>query len=133
MSDSKLRKPFLFVAVGAFQYLLDTALYALLISFGIEIAPANIVSRLSAAASGFVLNRYVTFGQRNETVKRFSGSLMRFVLFWVATTVVSTLSIIWLADILGGDNTQRVVAKVIVEAVLAVVSFLVSRYWIFRN
>lgn len=122
-----------FVAVGGIQYLVDAGLFAVLISTGIATTPANITSRASAAALGFVLNRYVTFGQRNETLERFRDSLLRFVVLWVSLTVVSTLAVLWLESVWGSDSTHRIMAKLAVEAVLAVVSFLLSRFWVFRN
>ena len=128
-----MRQPLSFLAVGGLQYLLDSGLYALLISAGVTTLPANIASRASAAGVGFLLNRYVTFGQRDETLKRFSGSLLRFVVLFAAMTAVSTLAVLWLEAAWGGDNTRRIIAKMAVEAVLAVASFLASRFWVFRN
>lgn len=122
-----------FVAVGGIQYLLDAALFAVLISAGIATTPANITSRASAAAVGFVLNRYVTFGQRNDTLRRFRNSLLRFVLLWVSLTLVSTLAVLWLESVWGSDSSHRIMAKLAVEAVLAVASFLLSRFWVFRT
>ena len=121
------------MVVGGIQYLLDAALFAVLISTGIATTPANITSRASAAAVGFVLNRYVTFGQRNDTLERFRNSLLRFVLLWVSLTVVSTLAVLWLESVWGSDSAHRIMAKLAVEAVLAVASFLLSRFWVFRN
>lgn len=122
-----------FLVVGVIQYLLDAALFAVLISAGIATTPANVGSRATAAAVGFVLNRYVTFGQRDDTLRRFGGSLLRFVLLWVSLTVVSTLAVLWLESVWGSDSTHRIMAKLAVEAVLAVISFLLSRFWVFRS
>ena len=126
-----MRQPLFFLAVGGIQYLLDAGLYAVLISNGLPTLPANITSRASAAAIGFLLNRYVTFGQRNESLKRFTSSLLRFLLLWGAMTLISSVAVLWLQAVWGGDTTSRVIAKLCVEAVLAVASFLVSRYWVF--
>lgn len=128
-----MRKPILFVAVGAVQYLLDAGLYALLISNGVGTLPANVTSRGTAAAVGFVLNRYLTFEQRNETWKRLTVSIARFVLFWAVMTAISTGLMLLLEMAWGDENHLRIAAKLLVEAVLAVVSYLVSRYWVFRN
>jgi putative flippase GtrA len=119
--------------VGGVQYLLDAGLYAVLIGSGIATLPANITSRASAAGVGFVLNRYLTFGQRNETLRRFSASLLRFVVLFAVMTLLSSLAVLWLEVAWGDDNTRRIAAKLLVEAVLAVASFLVSRFWVFRS
>jgi len=128
-----MRQPLFFLGVGGFQYLLDAGLYTLLISNGITTAPANISSRATAAGLGFLLNRYLTFKQRKETLMRIGASLFRFVLFWGVMTVASTAAMLW-AEVSWGDETsRRIIAKLLVEAVLAVISYLVSRYWVFRN
>ena len=128
-----MRQPLLFGLVGGLQYLVDGALFALLISAGIGTSPANVTSRACAAGLGFVLNRYLTFGQREETVGRLARSLLRFALLWVSLTLLSTLAVLGLEQLWGAGTGQRIAAKLVVEAVLAVASFLLSRYWVFRN
>ena len=128
-----MRQPLFFLIVGGVQYLVDAGLYAVMISNGITTLPANITSRASAASMGFLLNRYWTFGQRNESLKRFVRSLLRFLVLFAAMTLISTLAILWLETVLGNDNTSRIIAKLLVEALLAIASFLVSRFWVFRS
>lgn len=128
-----MRQPLFFLIVGGIQYLLDAALYALMISNGVNTLPANITSRASAASIGFLLNRYWTFGQRNESVKRFGSSLLRFLVLFATMTLISTLAVLWLEAVWGDDNMSRIIAKLLVEALLAVASFLVSRFWVFRT
>lgn len=119
--------------VGGFQYLLDAALFGIFITSGLGTIPANITSRAVAAVTGFLLNRYVTFSRREDTVQMFSASLVRFVLFWVFMTILSTGLIELLGRMAGDSETQRIIYKLGVEAVLAVISFLVSRNWVFRT
>jgi putative flippase GtrA len=128
-----MRQPVLFVLVGGFQYLLDAALFGILITVGLGTVPSNITSRAAAAATGFLLNRYVTFSRRNDTVELFSASLFRFVIFWVVMTLVSTGLIQLLEQLAGDSEMQRIFYKLGVEAVLAVVSFFLSRNWVYRN
>lgn len=128
-----MRQPVLFVLVGGFQYLLDAALFGILITSGLGTIPSNITSRATAAATGFLLNRYVTFSRRNDTVQLFSASLVRFVVFFVIMTIVSTGLIQLLGRLAGDSETQRIFYKLGVEAVLAVVSFFLSRNWVFRS
>ena len=128
-----MRQPLFFLVVGGIQYLVDAGLYALMISNGVTTLPANITSRASAASMGFLLNRYWTFGQRNESLKRFANSLLRFLVLFAVMTLISTLAVLWLEAVWGNDNTSRIIAKLLVEALLAVASFLVSRFWVFRS
>lgn len=128
-----MRQPLFFLAVGGAQYLLDAGLYAVLISGGVATLPANIGSRASAAAVGFLLNRYLTFGQRDETLGRFGRSLLRFLLLFAVMTLLSSLAVLWLQATWGADTTRRIAAKLLVEAVLAVASYLTSRFWVYSN
>ena len=128
-----MRQPVLFVLVGGFQYLLDATLFGILITSGLGTIPSNITSRATAAATGFLLNRYVTFSRRNDTVQLFSASLVRFVVFFAIMTIVSTGLIQLLGQLAGDSETQRIFYKLGVEAVLAVVSFFLSRNWVFRS
>ena len=128
-----MRQPIYFLLVGGMQYLIDTLVFALLISSGLATVPANVASRASAAAAGFLSNRYWTFSQRPDTLRRFSRSLVRFLAWWLSMTVVSSLAVLGLESVLGDEDLERILAKVIVEAVLAVISFLVSRYWVYRS
>jgi putative flippase GtrA len=128
-----MRQPVLFVLVGGFQYLLDITLFGILITFGLATFPSNVTSRAIAAASGFLLNRYLTFGKRNDTAKHFSASLIRFLVFFAIMTVLSTGLILILERLAGDNDSQRIMYKLGVEAVLAVISFFISRNWVFRN
>jgi putative flippase GtrA len=128
-----MRQPVLFVLVGGFQYLLDITLFGILITFGLATFPSNVTSRAIAAASGFLLNRYLTFSQRQDTVRRFSASLIRFVVFFAVMTALSTALILLLERMAGDSDSQRIIYKFAVEAVLAVISFFLSRNWVFRN
>jgi hypothetical protein len=48
-------------------------------------------------------------------------------------TLLSTLLIILLKSGWGDAVNLQVAGKLLVEAVLAVISFLVSKYWVFRD
>ena len=128
-----MRQPLFYLIVGGLQYLVDAGLYALIISNGVTTLPANVTSRASAASMGFLLNRYWTFGQRDETLKRFGSSLLRFLVLFATMTLISTLVVLALERLWGDDNTSRIIAKMLVEALLAVASFLVSRLWVFKS
>ena len=128
-----MRQPVLFVLVGGFQYLLDAVMFGILISTGLGTLPSNVASRATAAATGFLLNRYLTFGKRNDSVQHFSASLARFLIFFIAMTVLSTGLILLLENVVGDNDKQRIIYKLAVEAVLAVISFFLSRNWVFRN
>lgn len=128
-----MRQPLLFVLVGGLQYLLDATLFGVLLSVGLGIPAANVLSRATAAAGGFLANRYLTFGKRSDTVASFAGSLLRFITLWVVMTFISTSLILAVTHNWGAELGTQVAGKLVVEAVLAVISFLISKYWVFRN
>jgi putative flippase GtrA len=133
MNHWLLRQPPLFLLAGLLQYILDSTAFSLLIYLGIPTTSANVLSRAAAAVFGFGFNRYVTFGQREETMRRLAGSLFRYIVLWLVLTSASTLLILALARSFGDEVGERIVYKLSVEAVLAVISFLASRYWVHRH
>jgi len=131
-----MRQPLLFIIAGAFQYLFDTAVYGLLVAAGLPSTPANILSRSSAALLGFGFNRYITFARSEpaeESWSRFGGSLARFVVLWIALTAISSLLLLMAQVLFGGGLAEKVIHKLVIEGVLAVISFFISRHWVFRQ
>jgi len=128
-----MRQPLLFVLIGGMQYVLDAALFGLLLSLGLSVAPANVLSRGTAAAGGFLANRYLTFGQRADSKARFAGSLLRFISLWLVLTCASTGLMLLVSRYVGTEVNVQIAGKLMVEAVLAVISFVISKYWVFRH
>ena len=128
-----IRQPLYFLIVGGLQAGVDTLLFGLMVSVAIPTERANVVSRLCAAVIGFLLNRYVTFQNRNETLSRLGFSMARFVILWIALTIVSTASIMLLAAVFGAGTGNKIGYKIAVEAVLAVLSFFAAKYWVYRT
>lgn len=118
-----------FVAVGAGLVVVDWAVFVALTALGVATAPANVASRAVGAVLGFWTNGHVTFGERRAPRlgwRRF----MRYAVAWAALTLLSTVLVTLVAEAL----SLRVawVAKPIVEGSIAVVSFFVSRHWVYR-
>lgn len=128
-----MRQPLLYVLVGGLQYVLDASLFGVLLGFGLAVPAANVLSRASAAVGGFLANRYLTFAKRSDTVAHFTGSLLRFVTLWLTMTFISTGLIMAVSHYWGAEWSIQVAGKLLIEAVLAVISFLISKYWVFRN
>ena len=124
-----LRQGGYYLVFGVLQLLLDWLLLVALTALGMPVAPANLASRTSAALLGFWLNGRYTFadghGQRLGW-RRFA----RFWLLWLAITAISTVLVAVVASRLGLH--QAWLAKPLVEAGLAVVSFFALRHWVFR-
>jgi len=128
-----MRQAAFFLLAGLVQAAVDTLLFGALLAMGLPTVGSNVVSRVFTALLGFSLNRYVTFGHRSDNWKRFGSSLWRYILLFVLLTLTSTGSILFLESRFGTALGDRLVYKIAVEAILAVLSFFVSRHWVYRN
>jgi putative flippase GtrA len=128
-----MRQPLMFVLVGGLQYLLDAALFGVFLSAGLSIPTANVLSRASAATGGFLANRYLTFSKRADTVASFTGSLLRFITLWLTMTFISTGLMLAVSHLWGAELGIQMIGKLLVEAILAIISFVISKYWVYRN
>ncbi|MFZ5661287.1 MAG: GtrA family protein [Pseudomonadota bacterium] len=116
-------------AVGALQLLLDWGLFVAFSAFGANTIVANMVGRVAGALVGFWLNGVVTF--RSKSGSRLGWTrLARFLLSWAAMSVLSTAAVA-LLDQRAGLHWAWL-AKPAVDAMLAFLGFVVSRYWIYR-
>ncbi len=124
-----VRQGFAFLLVGGAQLLLDWLVFVLVSSLGVPAIVANVCGRSTGASLGFWLNGQVTF--RNDQQPALAGRpLRRFLIMWITLTAISSLA-------MGGfDHWAGLqyawLAKPVVEAILAVVSFFVSRHWVYR-
>ena len=118
-----------YVLIGLVQYVVDWGVMVGLSHLGLTVELANIAGRISGAALGFWLNGRITFAGEGTAVG--GPQLARFVLLWLCTTLVSTLAIGAIEDAAGLKWAW--LAKPAVELMLAGVSFLVSRHWVYRR
>lgn len=119
----------LYVVVGLAQLALDAGLFIALTAFGAPVVAANVASRASAALLGFSLNGRYTF-QSPDQPWRVARSLPRFAAIWCALTAVGTLAVS--AVDAHGSLVLAWAAKPMIDALLAVAGFIVSRRWIYR-
>lgn len=122
-----LRQGMGFSMVGAAQLLLDWGVLVGLNAAGVPLPAANVAGRAAGAALGFWANRRLTFrGHRRSPWPQ----LGRFALLWSALTVLSTAAMEELALTRGTGLAWLL--KPLVEALLAVLSFLACRHWVYR-
>lgn len=117
-----------FLVVGCCLILLDWAAFVGLTAVGVPAVPANIAGRIVGALVGFWANGRITFARDGARLgrRRFS----RYLVSWTVLTLLSTLLVAELADHLSLQVAW--LAKPVVEAGLAVISFLLSRHWVYR-
>jgi putative flippase GtrA len=126
---SLLRQGPRFLVVGGIQWLLDWGVMVLLSHFGLRIGVANVAGRVAGAMLGFWLNGKVTFNGAEHMLGR--RQLMRFVVLWLVLTLLSTVAIEAIDDVLG--RKWAWLAKPLVEAALGVLGFVASRHWVYRR
>lgn len=121
------RQSWLFLLMGFLQWVLDSLVTVGLSHAGMPLEIANICGRLAGAMSGFWLNGTFTFSSSQPLGRQ---PLLRFAIAWVALTIIST----WAVGHVGRNVSLEAawLAKPLVEAALAVVSFFISRHWIYR-
>lgn len=124
-----LRQALLYGVVGGIQLLVDWACFVALTLLGVPVAPANVLARISGALMGYWLNGRITFSRAGQSVLN-RASAIRFVVFWLLTTALSTTGV-YLLDAEQG-RLAAWLGKPLLDAALAVAGFLASRYWIFR-
>jgi putative flippase GtrA len=121
-----LRQGGLFVLVGFAQLALDSGAFIGATALGMPVMAANVCGRIVGATLGFWLNGRLTFSK--ERLDR--SHALRFVLTWLVLTCLSTALIEGIDSQLGLHRAWM--AKPIVEAALAVVSFFVSKHFVYR-
>ncbi|MDR2016678.1 MAG: GtrA family protein [Burkholderiales bacterium] len=123
------RQSVLYLIFGLVQLVVDWLCFVALTWFGMTPAPANLISRVSGALLGFWLNGKHTFGAATKGRLR-PAHLARFLAMWCLTTAASTAAVT-LAE--GAEGLYFAwLVKPLFDALLAVVGFLLSKFWVYR-
>ncbi|MBN8428460.1 MAG: GtrA family protein [Xanthomonadales bacterium] len=118
-----------FGLVGGIQLLADWACFVALSALGADVVLANLIGRVSGASLGYWLNGRYTFARQGapQLGKR---QLLRFLLFWLLMSGLSTLAV----DLL--DQAHGLywawLGKPLIDATLAAIGFVAARWWIYR-
>lgn len=125
---SIIRQGVSFLVIGACLVVVDWGVFVLLTSLGMEALVANVLGRVVGAALGFMANGRITFssfGSSRVGKRHFT----RFAVSWAVLTAISTLLI---TEVVSHLSLQVAwLGKPLVEAALAVVSFIISRHWVY--
>lgn len=130
LGSELFRQLMLYGLVGGAQLLLDYVCFVVLTGYGVAIVPANLIARVAGATLGYFLNRRVTFAGAVAAERKETAVMFRFAVVWIALTVVGTV----IVGALGKMMSLELVwlAKPVVDAFLALLGFLLSRFWIYR-
>ena len=126
---SLLRQGPRYAVIGTVQWLVDWGVMVALSHLGLRIGLANVAGRVCGALLGFWLNGKITFTGDEHVLG--GRQLLRFVVLWVAMTLLSTVAIEAIDDVLG--RKWAWLAKPLVEACLGIASFAASRNWVYRR
>ena len=118
-----------YLLIGGVQWLLDWGVMVLLSHLGLAIEPANICGRISGAMLGFWLNGKLTFAADDTHVGRHAA--MRFLVMWIALTVLNTWIVAHLDDAFGLRMAQLL--KPGADLLSGGIGFLLSRHWVYRK
>lgn len=124
------RQVFFFGMVGGLQLAVDWGSFVGLSVLGVAAAPANLTGRIVSSVLGFWLNRTLTFSNSGSREAMAAPQLGRFVAGWCLTAVLSTVMVTALDHAFGLHAAA--VGKVVVDGLLAMFSFWLSKRWIFR-
>lgn len=116
-------------SVGILQLLADWFCFVVASAAGIDVLFSNIIGRAVGAILGFWLNGAITF--RDENGGRLGWRrLSRYIFSWSMMLVLSTLAVNWVKNFSGLKAAWLV--KPVIDAGLALIGFLISRYWIYK-
>lgn len=123
---------FLFIFSGGVQYLVDVSLFSVFLYADMDVALSNILSRTVAAIFGFVFNGLFVFKfLANPSRHIVIPALCKFVSLLFLLTLLSTLIIQAIHSWLAPSYLISVVAKMLTEFGLAVLSFFAQKYFVF--
>lgn len=118
-----------FALVGSALVLVDSSTFVILTALGLKAILANVSGRVVGALLGFWLNGQATF-RGSEGARLGKARFVRYVLLWTGLTLLSTTLIVWLSRHL--DLHIVWLTKLFIEAGMALLSFLLSRGWVYR-
>lgn len=118
-----------YTAIGLLQWLVEYGLMLALSEWVMPVAPANVIGRLCGAALGFWLNGKWTFAGDDTHVGR--RAFMRFVLMWLALTVLNT----WIVHAIDAHFGLRMaqLLKPLADICSGLLGFVLSRHWVYNK
>lgn len=118
-----------FIIVGSCLIILDWAVFVALTAQGMMPFAANIAGRVAGALVGFWANGRITFSVPGSP-RLGRCRFVRYLILWLLLTSLSTVLVTMLADQPSLETAW--LAKPLVETGMAVLSFFVSRHWVYR-
>jgi len=115
-----------FSASSFIGFLVDYAIYSLLILLSLKLEFANVAARIVSATVNYTLNRKFVFKNKGSILK----SALKYFLLAVLILIGNTFALKFLVYNCG---INKMVAKILTEIVFYVISWLVQRFFIFKK
>ena len=128
-SGGESARMFRYLLSGAVAWVADLAVFtACLGSFGIIMA--QLIARITGAVVAFFGHKLFVFGESDIKPATLARQIPSYAALWLLSYVVSTLALIGLV---GHVGMQALLAKIMVEAVIIAMNYLVMKTLIFRS
>jgi putative flippase GtrA len=121
-----LREAIRFATVGVLQNGLNVAAFALATAAGVHYRVAAVIAGLVALVASFLLNRHWTFISRTAPIHH-QG--LRYLIVFASAIALGVVLLTFFVEVAG---LPEVAAQLTAIIVVAPVSFLVQRSWVFR-
>ena len=121
-----VREAIRFATVGVLQNGLNVAVFALATAVGVQYRVAAVLAGLVALVASFLLNRQWTFTSRTAPIHH-QG--LRYLIVFASAVALGVVLLTFFVEVAG---LPEVLAQVAAILVVAPVSFLVQRSWVFR-
>ena len=118
-----------YAVIGLVQWLVEYGLMLVLSQWVMPVEPANVIGRLAGACLGFWLNGKWTFAGDDTHVGR--RALRRFVLMWIALTVLNTCLVHAIDAHFGLRMAQLL--KPAADILTGAIGFVLSRHWVYNK
>ena len=123
-----------FILAGAVAGIADIGLFALFskvllkssVSLALNILVSSVVARIFSSTINFIINRFVTFGGKKISKK----SVIKYYFLWCIQLLASYGIVLLLTSLMGGGE---IIIKLIVDFVLALLSYQVQMKWVFKK
>ena len=123
-----------FIIAGLVAGVADIGIFALLSSvilvdnssLAINLLISSVVARIFSSIINFIFNRFITFGGTKISKK----SILKYYVLWVVQLSLSYAIVLLLTSLLGGG---KIIIKLIVDLVLALLSYRVQLKWVFAR
>ena len=132
----KKARGFMFIVTGSICTLLDLALYTVAINalvgmqnLWLQNLLCNIFARVLSAVTNYTMNKKLVFHSNTS----FSNGFVKYAIIAFGKLAVSWLIQTPVFNLLNLEGFLRTVVKAAVDLVLAFVSYIVQKKWVFKN